>query len=417
MSKRLLQQLPSNFAQLLEISNKRPKIKMSAAAARRRKQLAAKQGKQDVVGTQLSKILESSSDMDEATAYEAMQLAQSQVRKKVQANEGAEGCELCYSTSLALLQKGRVSVASQLLTLLAEVLRETNTEETEEWITRLITLHEAHVKAMEATSAGMPSQEITRLQRLERDWLLRMLQWSADLGTVKFGNNRLQEVIGEHCWKLASIEAKDSDFDEEAVSELQCDAVQHMALAEKPLRIVEWLKDLPAPTDEETKAGHTCPPALRDGLLTRALLLLAAVENLRDANVLLRAFIDQVDSRDIKELAASYTNKEDGKAPSHPMFGCMLMRVLEKDVRTGPLFSWLMRSFKRELDLLYKPQALHGYCSKIGKIYFNIQPPPNMLSMVENMMGMMGGGGMGGPGGINPAMMQALAAQMKQGGM
>ena len=55
---------------------------MSAAAARRRKQLAARKAEQDVVGTQLSKIL-SADEMDETTAYEALQLAQSQVRKRL----------------------------------------------------------------------------------------------------------------------------------------------------------------------------------------------------------------------------------------------------------------------------------------------------------------------------------------------
>jgi hypothetical protein len=29
----------------------------------------------------------------------------------------------------------------------------------------------------------------------------------------------------------------------------------------------------------------------------------------------------------------------------------MLVRVCEKDTRTGPLYSWLLRSFKKELDL------------------------------------------------------------------
>jgi hypothetical protein len=389
---------------------------MSAAAARHRKQLAAKKAQQDVGSTQLSQILSSTTPIDEATAYEAMQLAQSQVRKKIEKKLYAEGCDLCYTTSLALLQKGKVSVASQLLSLLAEVLRETHTDETEVWVDRLVELQQAHVTAMDAVFASMSAQEVTRLQRLQRDWLLRTLAWSADLGTCKFGNNKLQEIMGHHCWKLASLEGVDEFYEEDEVIELQCDAVQHMALAEQPLQIVAWLKTLPAPTDEETKVGHACPPALRDGLLTRALLLMAAVENLRDANTLLRAFIDQVEERNIQDLAKSYTSKEDGKAPSHVMFGCMLLRVLEKDVRTGPLYSWLMRSFKRELESMYKPQTPVGFTTKIGKVYFNIQPPPNMLSTIENMMGMMGGGG-GGGGGPNAAMMQSLMAQMGQGGM
>jgi hypothetical protein len=86
----------------------------------------------------------------------------------------------------------------------------------------------------------------------------------------------------------------------------------------------------------------------------------------------------------------------------------MLVRICEKDARTGPLFQWATRSFKRELDKLHKPQEIVSYTTKIGKIYFGIQPPPSMLNMMENMMGGMGGGG-----GMNPAMMQAALAQLQ----
>lgn len=306
-----------------------------------------------------------------------------------------------------------MSVASQLLTLLADSLKETNTVETDQMIQWVVKLQNAHVAAMERTAADLTPQEITRLQRLQRDWLLRVLQWSADYGTTKLGNVILQREAGQHCWKLSNLEGADEFYEKDEVMELKCDAVQHMSLAEQPMEILQWLKSLPAPTAEETRMGHQCPPALRDALLTRAILTMAAFENLRDANILLRAYVKEVEERNIQDLAVSYTSKEDGKAPSHTMFASMLLRILEKDARTGPLYSWLMRSFKRELDGLYKPQTVHSLTTKIGKVYFNIQPPPNMLNMIENMMGMMGGGA----GGMNPAMMQAMAAQMQQSGM
>jgi hypothetical protein len=234
-------------------------------------------------------------------------------------------------------------------------------------------------------------------------------QWSSELGTTKYGNNRLQELLGQQCWKVSNIEE-----DQEDGLELQCDAVQHMALAERPDRIIAWLQTLEAPTVQQTKAGHECTPPIRDMLLTRAVLLMCAVENLRDANTLLREYSQQVEQRDVNELAKSYTNKEDGKAPSHVIFCNMLVRILEKDSRTGPLYQWLLRSFKRELDLFDKPQAVLSYHTKIGRIYFGIEPPPGMMAMMENMMSMMGGGG-GAPGGMNPAMMQAAMAQMGGG--
>ena len=59
---------------------------------------------------------------------------------------------------------------------------------------------------------------------------------------------------------------------------------------------------------------------------------------------------------------------------------------------------------------MHDPEAVRAYTMKIGRVYFDIQPPPSMMSMMENMMSGMGGGG-GMPGGMNPAaMMQAMQA-------
>jgi hypothetical protein len=321
--------------------------------------------------------------------------------------------------------------------VLLDVFTELHVEETPEWLERLQKLHEAQGKALDATRASMSPLEVIRLQRLQRDWLRRCVHWSSEYGTIRFGHFKLQEILGEQSWTLAGLLAaregeddepkaaaaaaagseEDDEEDEDDVMDARCDAVVHMALAEQPETIASWLATLPAPKPEEIKAGHICPPGVRDALFTRAVLCFCAMENLRDANTLVKAYIN-IESRDLKtDLIKSYVNKEDGIAPSHLVFATSLVRVCEKDARTGPLYSWLLRSFKRELDRLHKPQIVHSYTTKIGKIYFNIQPPPSMLSMMENMMAGMGGMGGSGMGGINPQMMQAAMAQMQQGGM
>jgi hypothetical protein len=375
---------------------------MSAAAARRRKQLAARQTEGDAVATKLQTLLDQSDE--EATAYEALQLAQSVVRKNVHAGNFKEATEVAYSASLALLEKNRISVVSQLLQGLAEVLKETHTEVTDEWIDRIILIHETHQKAMATKEQG--TAETNRLLRLQREFLRKCASWSADLGAIRFGNPKLLELLGDQTWRVPAKPDAVAEEGEDRVS-IMADAVQAMCLAEKPEKIAAWLKELPPPTEDQTKHGHVAPPADRDALLTRAILVFCAVENLRDANILLRMFIDDIEDRPMDDLLASYMKKDDGKSPSHVIFCCMLLRVCEKDQRTGPLYTWLIRSFKRELDLMTKPQLVQSYCTKIGKVYFNIQPPPSMISMMENMMGMMGGGA----GGINPAMMQAALAQ------
>lgn len=406
-------------------TNTQPKFKMSAAAARRRKQLQARKKQQeeaaaagndalDPVSAQLQKLLEDPEALaEEATAYEALQLAQSVIRKKVHGGSYTEAVDLACSASLVILQQGRVSVASQLTSLLANVLRETHSVETPELLEKLKGLHNAQEKAM----SGKSGPEAMRLNRLERDWLRKCVQWSSELGKTRFGDLSLQKLLAQQSWKLSQQLAledivPDDDEEKDEAMELKTDAMTHMALAEEPMLIVEWLKTLPKPTAAETKSGHGCPPAERDALLTRAVLCFCAIENLRDASKLCRGFLEEVEDRDADSLSASYTSKSDGKAPSHIIFCCMLVRTCEKDPRTGPLFSWLLRSFKRELDGLYKVQIVQSYTSKIGKIYFNIQPPPSMMNMLENMMGSMGGGGGGMPG-MNPAMMQAMMQNMQ----
>ena len=107
----------------------------------------------------------------------------------------------------------------------------------------MVDLHEAHDESM-GDAKGI---EANRLQHPERNWLLTVVQGNSELGELKCGNNRLQQLLGEQCWKLSKLED-----DEEEIVELQCDAVQHMTLAGKPKKIIAWLKELPGPTDETT---------------------------------------------------------------------------------------------------------------------------------------------------------------------
>jgi golgi to ER traffic protein 4 len=368
---------------------------MSAAAARRRKQqLAAQKG--DPVEIKLKALLDSSDD-DEATAYEALQLAQSQVRKNVNSLKFAEASELAYVSAISLLKKNKASVSSQLLDLLVDVLIETHTEVTDTWVERISELNVFHQKALESLAVV----EKNRLLRVHREFLRKCVSWSSDLGNTRLGNFRLLEILGDHCW---NVPPKDDEDGEDRYS-IYCDAVQSMCLAEKPLKIAEWLQSLPKATSEQAKFGHTCPPADRDALLTRAALMFMAMENLRDANTLIRSAMKDVS--DMSQLTQSYMKKDDGLAPTHIVFCCILLSICEKDTRTGPLFSWAIKTFKREVDAMVKPQTVHSLLTKIGKVYFNIEPPPSMMSMMESMLS---GGGMGG---INPAMMQAAMSQMQ----
>lgn len=408
---------------------------MSASAARRRKQLAAKaalasQGGKDPI-TEKMNVLLSPDSIDESTAYEALQLAQSQLRKSVNSGQFEKATiTYGYDVCVALLKTHqKASVASQLLALLGQVLTETHTVCDEAWIERIQTLSKLYLDAVTAVESQV---EQKRLYRLHSKFLKTALGWSDLLGSTSVGALEIHELMADHSWFLSESAsdivvkkgsvgplADDEDGGDEFTKvALQTDAVTHYALAEKPDKILEKIKDLPDPTNAETKVNHICPPSARESLLTRSILAFVTMENIRDAHVLLTTYIEQVEKRDLEALKKSYMSKTDKRSPNHIVFLSMLLSIVRKDKKTGPLYTWLLKGFSNaELAKMYKPEMLKGYTSKIGRVYFDIQPPPGMMASLENMMSMMGGGGGGGmPGGMNPAMMQAMMGGMGGGG-
>ena len=291
---------------------------------------------------------------------------------------------------------------------------ETHSTCDEEWIARIQKLDEVYLKAVTVVESPV---EQRRLYKLHSKFLKTMLGWSNVLGNCTVGALEIHELIANHSWFLSESSIEETPDEEDGGEDfskvaLQCDAVTHYALAENPAAILEKLKGLPEPTAAETKMNHACPPAAREALLTRSILVLVTMENLRDAYSLLTSYITDVETRDLEALKTSYMSKTDKKSPNHVVFLSMLLSIVRKDKKTGPLYTWLLKGFSNaELVKMYKPEMLKGYITKIGRVYFDIQPPPGMMATLESMMGMMGGGGapgMGGMGGINPAMMQSM---------
>lgn len=408
---------------------------MSAAAARRRKQLAAKAAAagEDPITTKLNSLL-ATDELSETVAYEALQLAQSQVRKSVISGNFSKATETyAYDVLVKLLEKGKASVASQLLTLLIQVLTETHTSCNKAWVGKIEKLSELNVNAIKQLKDSN-EVECKRLMKLHAKFLKSALGWSDSLGIIRFGSLEIHKLIADQLWDMSDTQAEnststsstDEDNEEEAGDDdyskigLQSEAVTHYALAEDVDSILAKLATLPGPTDEETATNHACPPCAREALLTRSILLLLSIQNIRDAHKLVSSYISTIETRDIEGLKKSYTAKADGKSPSHPIFLTMLVTICSKNAKTGPLFSWALKGFNAELGKMYKPDVLKMYTQNIGKVYFNILPPPSMMATIENMMNMMGGaggmGGMGGPGGMNPAMMQAMMGGMGGGG-
>jgi len=151
-------------------------------------------------------------------------------------------------------------------------------------------------------------------------------------------------------------------------------AMTHYAYAELPGTVVTKIMTLP-------KAAQ------RDMLLCTAGLTFLCLENMRDANKMMIQFKIALGS---------------GEAGRPVFLVAWLLEICKKDATQ--LFQWLLSSFKKEVEAM---PAWGALLNTVGKKYFNVQAPPNMLSMLEGMLG--GGGGGGGGGNPMAALMSGMA--------
>lgn len=102
--------------------------------------------------------------------------------------------------------------------------------------------------------------------------------------------------------------------------------------------------------------------------------------------------------RDASKLKVGYKIKMDGIEGSEPAKPAVLliwmMEICQRE-QAGKLYQWLVQQFG---DLQRLNTSIPSLLQRIGKIYFGLKPPPNMMSMLENMLG-GGGVGMGEGGG------------------
>ena len=189
---------------------------MSAAAARRKKQIqkradaanaaATSVADSDPIQLRLDSLLRDPTLKEESVAYEALQLAQSAVRRNIKLGNTVNATEVAYTSSLALLTaSGRASVSSQLLAVLVQVLNETNTLCTDLWVSRFTELDLAHKRALDGDTS-MSSEERGRLKRLHLQFLKKGLKWSNDYGSVRYGHTGMHLLLGEHCWDMSCDE-------------------------------------------------------------------------------------------------------------------------------------------------------------------------------------------------------------------
>lgn len=378
---------------------------MSAAARRRAKQLQKRNTNgttEDAISTQLRTLLNSEANLDEATAYEALQLAQSVIRKSVKAGDGAKLMDIAMSSVQKLIASCSspsssssgsktiggvlIGMVSQLLVQTTEAMLEVRLSVNEESLGTIMSMDDLFYKQLsllrsESAASGSNnderslSEENAKIQLKQRcKYLQKAIRWSDFMGDVRYGHAQLHSLIATALWEVTEYG----------------DSVSHSALAEEPAVINERLVKL----DNDNE---------KDVLLCRAVLVMLTTENMRDANELCKLFIASEQgaksSRNFDKFASEFLSKE-SKQKSYVIFATSVLGICEREKKAGALYTWLLGKFQAYLQK--KPELL-PYTTKIGQIYFNIQPPPSMLKQMESMMAMMGGlGGAGGMPGMFP---------------
>jgi len=112
----------------------------------------------------------------------------------------------------------------------------------------------------------------------------------------------------------------------------------------------------------------------RDLFLARAVLQYAALENLRDANLVFNVYCD---------FYRSQPDPEQAKAIDTPLvhFIRFLLATLERDA--APLFEVLRQKYSASLA---RDSSFSAYLDKIGELYYKIKPPAGMLDELMNLM-------------------------------
>jgi len=293
--------------------------------------------------------------------------SQSLVRKSVKSGDGARLMEVAGTVTTKLLSGNNsllLGMASQLLLETADAMLEVRLEVNEKNLNEFYKMDEMFANGLDALPARDAIQDKQRCK-----YLAKALRWTDLMGTVRFGELKMHSALASAMWNAGD----------------RAESISHSAFAEEPEVINERLSSV-------DKKGE------KDLLLCRAVLTFLTAENLRDANALSDAFIKS-DGRNFEKLATEFFAKEK-KIKSFVIFCTSVLGIVEREQKAGALYTWLLGKFQGYLQRF--PELL-PFTSRIGQIYFNIQPPPSMLKQMESMMAMMGG--MGGMGGLPPGMM------------
>jgi len=280
--------------------------------------------------------LESMVQSGASGAYEALQLYRSRAIRHKLKNELSESIQTCSNGTVCLLENGFENAATELATMLIDIVTEFTVPMSEEYyniVDKIVSKYALFPK----------STHVIEFLKLSIKW---------GLGTT-FENN-LHLKLGECLWNNADYR----------------NAIHHFVLSENPKVLNDKLFAL-YPQDATTAAVEDAEvdrDTLRERYLTLGVVNFLAVENLRDANDLFHHY---------KHTLTTAT------ATALITFCEYLLQVCRRDA--APLFKQLVNAYASVVDFDEQvPTLLMG---PIALRFFNIKPKVNpMMSMLQSMM-------------------------------
>ena len=265
--------------------------------------------------------------------YQALQLFKTQHARAKKKGDIAQAVELAYRGANVMLEKGEVNAGSELARDFVELVKSQPDFDYDKVVQEIIII-DGHFAKLEGSEAS----------REQKRFLKVAVDFTTERGPWPTGEPELHRIIA-----LAAL--KDSDL---------LLAMKHMLHSHHPDEIVKII----------TKWAKSGPENERDLYLTRTVLQLLCLENLRDANAVNKGFREE-----FPDLDTPLTR-----------FVGFLLRTLERDAY--PLFMTLRQKYAPSLARGNTPQSsFDAYLDKIAQVYYNVAPPKSgMASMMESLM-------------------------------
>jgi len=281
--------------------------------------------------------------VEEGDSYGALQTCKTLHARACKKREFLEAADLVRASALALLRQADLTGAEELALLLVDTLEKgaikTSANDAKEVVL-------AVAGAFDSDTLKDRPQDAAKSQAR---FLKAAISWSTltHHGTFEKGDPQLHRLA-------ASAKVKMGDL---------AGAATHYLHAHEPKEFASFLFQW------SSKGYH----GERDMFIARAVLQLLALENMKDANILLATFI----------ALGKMQNKP---VPETPLlhFTEFLLKTVERDA--FPLFRMICEKYQKSIQ---RDPSFQMYLDRISQIYFGVQPQKRgMQAMMENMLGM-----------------------------